>query len=102
MDHDQRVTLSAGYDVTLPMRLWASGTVQYGSGFVKGDGPEHMPQHTTFDLSIGKDFESWSVRASALNLFNNQFLTGFESSFAGTHYNYPREVSLQLRYRFHF
>jgi outer membrane cobalamin receptor len=102
MDHDQRVTLSAGYDLTLPRRLWASGTVQYGSGFVKGDGPEHMPQHTTFDLSAGRDFENWSVRATALNLLNNQFLTGFESSFAGTHYNYPREVSLQVRYRFHF
>jgi outer membrane receptor protein involved in Fe transport len=102
MDHDQRVTLSTGFDATLPFRFWAAGTVLYGSGFVKGDGPEHMPQHTTIDLSIGKDFENWSVRGTALNLFNNEFLTGFESSFAGTHYNYPREVSIQVRYRFHF
>ena len=102
MDHDQRVTLSTGFDANLPYRLWASGTVQYGSGFVKGDGPAHMPQHTTFDISIGKDFENLSVRATAVNLFNSQFLTGLESSFAGTHYNYPREVGVQLRYRFHF
>jgi outer membrane receptor protein involved in Fe transport len=103
MDHDQRVTLVTGSEVHLPKRAWMSTTLIYGSGFLKGNGPEHMPQHAVVDISLGKDLgESWSVRATALNLGNNQFLTGLDSAFAGTHYSNPREISVQVRHRFHF
>jgi len=34
--------------------------VRYGSGFLDGDGPDHLPGHTTFDVSFGKGFgENW-------------------------------------------
>jgi outer membrane receptor protein involved in Fe transport len=106
MDHDQRYTVNTGFELTMPWHAWSSATVLYGSGFVRGDGvvaPTHMPQHTTLDLAVGKDFEPhWSVRATALNVANNTYLTGVDSSFAGTHYSDPRQVIGQVMYRFHF
>jgi hypothetical protein len=103
MDHDQRVTLNSGANFTLPRGIWASTSLVYGSGFLKGDGPDHMPQHATVDLSVGKDIkESWSLRFTALNIMNHQYLTGIDNSFAGTHWANPREFSVQVRHRFHF
>ena len=46
--------------------------------------------------------ENWSVRLTALNVTNGLFLTGLDNSFAGTHYTAPREISAQVRYRFHY
>ena len=43
-----------------------------------------------------------SLKLTALNVTNNLFLTGIDNSFAGTHYYAPREISVQLRYRFHY
>ena len=103
LDHDQRVTLAAGSELSLPGRLWLSDTVIYGSGFLRGDGPHHMPHHTTLDLALGKNIgENLSLKLTALNVTNNLFLTGIDNSFAGTHYYAPREISVQLRYRFHY
>jgi len=103
LDHDQRVTLSAGAQITLPRGLWASGTVLYGSGFLRGDGPDHMPRHTTADVAIGKDVgDKLTVRLTALNVADSLYLTGIENSFAGTHYANPRDVSVQVRYKFHY
>ena len=56
LDHDQRDTLSTGFNITLPGQSYVAGNVRYGSGFVNGDGPEHLPGHTTFDLSLGRQF----------------------------------------------
>ena len=62
-----------------------------------------MPQHTTLDLAVGREFgEKLELRLSSLNVTNALFLTGLENSFAGTHYAHPREVTVQARYRFHF
>ena len=103
LDHDQRVTVTAGSELNLPGRFWFSDTVVFGSGFVRGDGPAHMPRHTTLDVALGKDIsENWSVRLTALNVTNGLFLTGLDNSFAGTHYTAPREISAQVRYRFHY
>jgi hypothetical protein len=103
LDHDQRVTLTAGATVALPQKFWTSLNIIYGSGFLLGDGPEHMPQHATADVAVGKDFgNNLSLRFSGTNITNNEFLTGFENSFAGTHWSNPRELSVQLRYKFHF
>lgn len=103
LDHDQRVTFNSGAEINLPRSVWLSGTVLYGSGFLRGNGPEHMPRHTTLDLSVGKDLgESWSVRVTALNVTNALFLTGVDNSFAGTHYTNPREITVQMKYRFHY
>ena len=54
LDHDQRNTISSVLSLNLPRRAWATTTVSYGSGFLDGDGPDHLPAHTTFDLGTGE------------------------------------------------
>jgi len=103
LDFDQRHTLSTGLDINLPRQSWASGNVSYGSGFLDGDGPAHLPAHTTFDLAAGKRFgEQWSLQAYALNVANRRFFIDRSNEFAGTHYAPPRQFAVELRYRFHY
>jgi outer membrane receptor protein involved in Fe transport len=103
LDHDQRDTLSTGMNLTLPWRAYADFNVNRGSGFLDGEGPQHLPAHTTYDLSLGKSFgENWSVRVTGLNLSNNRYLLDNSNTFGGTHYVNPREISFQLKYRFHY
>jgi outer membrane receptor protein involved in Fe transport len=103
LDHDQRDTLTLGGTVRLPLRAWTSANLHYGSGFLDGDGPFHLPPHTTFDLSLGKTFgESWTIQASGLNLNNNHYLLDNSNTFGGTHYVNPREVIVEVRHRFKY
>src|SRR6266705_2836232 len=104
LDHDQRNTLAAGVNLVLPWHAWADLNLKYGSGFLNGEGdeePTHLPPHTTFDLSLGKSFgENWNVRLTGLNLSNHHYLLDNANSFGGTHFANPRELSIQLKYRF--
>jgi outer membrane receptor for ferrienterochelin and colicin len=105
LDHDQRHTLHTNFNVTLPFRAWASGNLYYGSGFVDGasDVPKHLEPHTTFDFSLGKAFaERFTIGVTALNITNRRFLLDNSQTFGGTHYADPRQIYVQLRYRFHF
>ena len=43
-----------------------------------------------------------SIRVTATNVTDATFLTGFANSFAGTHYQNPREVGVQVRWKFHY
>lgn len=108
LDHDQRNTLNVGGDVVLPWRSYASTNVYYGSGFSNafpgqpypGD---HLPQHTTVDLSLGKDFgEQFSTSLHALNLANRRVDLDNSQTFGGFHWNNPREIYVEFRYRFHY
>jgi outer membrane receptor protein involved in Fe transport len=103
LDHDQRDTLNAGFRVQLPWHSWASGNLSYGSGFLDGDGPAHLPSHTTFDLGIGKSFgERFTVTLAVQNIANSRYLIDNSNTFGGTHFNYPRQFMGEVRYRFHF
>jgi hypothetical protein len=103
LDHDQRDTLSTGLNMNLPWKVWADFGAQYGSGFVDGNGPAHLPAHATYDLSLGRSFgESWSVRLTALNLGNHHYLLDNSNTFGGTHFANPREISVQVKYRFRY
>jgi outer membrane receptor protein involved in Fe transport len=105
LDHDQRHTLHAGFNFSLPRGISTGGNVYYGSGFTDGtsDIPAHLPEHTTFDLSVAKTLgENLTVSMSALNLTNRRFLLDNSPTFGGTHYADPRQVYLQVRYRFHY
>jgi outer membrane receptor protein involved in Fe transport len=103
LDHDQRNTLSAVLSSSLPWQTWATTCVAFGSGFLNGDGPEHLPAHTTFDISFGKSFaERWSLAVNALNVGNSRYLLDNSNTFGGTHYFDPRQVYVQVRYRFHY
>jgi hypothetical protein len=103
LDHDQRHTMNAGFDVNLPWKAWVNGNIYYGSGFTNGSAPEHLPGHTTLDLALGRSFgERFSVSVSGLNVANRRFLLDNSSTFGGTHYFNPREIFVQVRYRFRF
>ena len=107
-DHDQRNTLNLGADVSLPWRSYASTNVYYGSGFsnafVGMPYPGgYLPGHTTFDLSLGKDFgERLSASLNALNVANRRVELDNSQTFGGFHWNNPREIFVELRYRFHY
>jgi len=106
LDHDQRHTLHLGARYDLPFHSYASTDVYYASGFTNGDPMvpgDHLQPHTTFDLSLGKSFgEKFSVNVQALNVANRRVLLDNSFTFGGTHYLNPREIFVQLRYRFHY
>jgi hypothetical protein len=105
LDHDQRHTLHAGFNVNLPRGVFAGGNLYYGSGFTDGssDVGAHLEAHTTFDFSLGKNFgERFTVSGTALNLTNRRFLLDNSETFGGTHYADPRQLYVQVRYRFHY
>ena len=108
LDHDQRDTLNLGGDVTLPWRAYASTNANNGSGFSNAfpGAPylgNYLPQHTTVDLSLGKDFgEHFTASLSALNVTNHRVEYDNSLTFGGYHWNLPREIYVQVRYRFRY
>jgi outer membrane receptor protein involved in Fe transport len=103
LDHDQRNTLSAGVEGDLPWHSFAAFTVNYGSGFLNGDGPDHLPGYTTFDLSVGKSFgENFTLRLSGTNISNVRYQLDNSNTFGGSHWGDPAMVSVQVKYRFHY
>jgi hypothetical protein len=110
VDHDQRNTLNFGFNATLPHTITASTNVYYGSGFTNGD-PDpstpypnpYLPQHTTFDLALGKSFgDNFSATVTAVNAANRRVLLDNSLTFGGFHFNDPRQIYGELRYRFKF
>jgi outer membrane cobalamin receptor len=102
LDHDQRNTANAGFDANLPWQAFASVSVYYGSGFANGDAPPtHLPSHAEINLSAGKSFGQ-NIRASLtiLNLTDRHLLIDNSLTFGGVHYNDPRQIYAQIRYRF--
>ncbi len=103
LDHDQRNTASAVLSLNLPGKVWATPAYEFGSGFLNGDGPAHLPPHSTFDLAIGKSFgDHWTISANAVNIGNERYLLDTSNTFGGTHWINPRQIYGELRYRFHF
>jgi hypothetical protein len=110
VDHDQRNTLNFGANASLPGRVFASTNVYYGSGFTNGM-PDaqypgnYLPQHTTFDISLGKSFgehERYRISLTALNVANRRVLLDNSLTFGGFHYNDPRQIYGEFRWRFHY
>ncbi len=112
LDHDQRNTLNVGFNSDLPWQSYASVNVYYGSGFTNGDfgdagtpyeNDAYLPGHTTVDLSLGKKFgEKYSISVTALNIGDSHLLIDNSLTFGGFHYNDPREIYAQFRYRFNY
>ncbi len=106
LDHDQRNTLHIGGQFNLPWRAYASTDISYASGFSNGDPTipgDHLQQHTTFDLALGKSFgEALSISVQGINVANRRVLLDNSFTFGGTHYLNPREIVAQVRYRFHY
>jgi outer membrane receptor protein involved in Fe transport len=105
LDHDQRHTLHTGFNFSLPRRAYAGASLYYGTGFTDGssDVAAHLQGHATCDFSFGKAVaENLTLSVTALNLTNRRFLLDNSQTFGGTHYAEPRQIYLQVRYRFHF
>jgi outer membrane receptor protein involved in Fe transport len=111
VDHDQRHTLNTGFTANLPAHAWFASNVYYGSGFVNGLADsgqgtyqgEYLPAHTTFDISAGAPLgERWKLAASIINVTNHRVLLDNSVTIGGFHFNDPRTVSGELRYRFNF
>ena len=108
LDHDQRNTLNVGGNVTLPWQSYASTNVYYGSGFSNAFPGQpypgnYLPPHTTFDLSLGKDFgERYSISLNGLNVANRRVELDNSVTFGGFHWNNAREIYAEFRYRFHY
>jgi outer membrane receptor protein involved in Fe transport len=110
LDHDQRNTLNLGFNGNLPYQITGSFNVYYGSGFSNGyksapspyTGP-YLPSHTTADLALGKSFgKRYTVSLNALNVGNTRVLLDNSLTFGGFHYNDPRQLYAEVRYRFKF
>lgn len=111
LDHDQRNTLNTGFTANLPKRVWVASNVYYGSGFSNGlagsgIGPyqgDYLPGHATFDVSAGRSLgEHWRIAASVINAANHRVLLDNSITIGGFHWNDPRMLSGEVRYRFHF
>ena len=111
LDHDQRDTLNTGFTADLPVHTWFAANVYYGSGFTNGlagsgIGPyqaEYLPAHTTFDLSAGHHFgESWRAAVNVINVTNYRVLQDNSITIGGFHWNDPRMIAGEVRYRFKF
>ncbi|HZP18126.1 MAG TPA: TonB-dependent receptor, partial [Terriglobales bacterium] len=103
LDHDQRDTVSSGFNVALPWKSSADFSVSYGSGFLDGDGPGHLPGHTTYDVALAKSLtDRLALRLTVLNVANHRYLLDNSNTFGGTHFANAREISAQLTYRFRY
>jgi hypothetical protein len=103
LDHDQRNTFSIGADKRLPDGWFAATNVYYGSGFIDDEGPAHLPGHAEVNVSLGETLGAFaSLAVTAMNLFNSHLLIDNSLTFGGTHFNSPRQVYAEFRYRFHY
>ena len=103
LDHDQRHTLSAGVNASFPHSVSAGATVYYGSGFPNDGGPARLAGQKTLDLMVSKGLgEKLSLSLTALNVTNRHLLLDNSLTFGGAHFNNPREVFAEVRYRFHY
>ena len=115
LDHDQRNTLSAGLSGTLPGKILASADLSYGSGFLNGGFKSskadpttpypnpYLDPHTTVDLSVGRTFhENLTTSITVTNLSNRRLLLDNSLTFGGFHFNDPRQLFAELKYRFKY
>ena len=110
VDHDQRNTFNVGFNASLPWHVLAATNVYYGSGFTNGlpDAQypgDYLPGHTTFDISLGKSFgegERYRLSLTGLNVGNRRVLLDNSLTFGGFHYNDPRQIYAEFRWRFHY
>jgi hypothetical protein len=102
LDHDQRNTLNAGLVADLPWSMTGSLNLYSGSGFSNGNAPpSHLPSNVTVDVRLAKTFSrSLSGSLTVLNVADKHLLIDNSLTFDGYHWNYPRQIYGELRYRF--
>ena len=100
--------MNVGFNGRLPGKITASTNVYYGSGFTNGlPGVQYpgnyLPQHTTFDLAVGKTFgDKLTVSVNSINVANRRVQLDNSLTFGGFHWNDPRQIYGEVRYRFKY
>jgi outer membrane receptor protein involved in Fe transport len=62
-----------------------------------------LPAHASVDVSLGKEFrEKYTVSVTGLNIANRRVLLDNSLTFGGFHFNDPRQIYVEFRYRFHY
>ncbi len=109
LDHDQRNTLSVGYNLDLPRGYFLGTNLSVNSGLSNGLGvpptfqPSHLPSYAILDLTVGRNFSrNLQLSLTGLNVTNRHLLTDNSLTFGGVHWNSPLQVYAELRYRFHY
>jgi hypothetical protein len=104
LDHDQRNTVDLGYNVVLPRRFFVGANLSVDSGLSNGNAPpSHLPSYAILDLTVGRNItQDLSMSLTALNITNRHLLTDNSLTFGGVHWNDPREVYAEVRYRFRY
>jgi hypothetical protein len=68
--------------------------------------PPRIASRNLFDVSVGEDNlfggdkHKWSLRLTAVNLFDKEALYNFISTFSGTHYVTPRTLTAEIGFHF--
>ncbi|HVG21613.1 MAG TPA: TonB-dependent receptor [Blastocatellia bacterium] len=122
LDHDQRHTLTMGVYASLLWDIYLFEETHYGSGFTDVGGsddhhdeefrpahlPEqrgqsHLPGHFRFDLTLGKKFrKNWNVSLNSWNITNSSYLLDNSPTLGGVHWVTPRQIWVEVRYRFNY
>ncbi len=119
LDHDQRHTLKGGVSVKLPWKLLLFEETHYGSGFASVGEPEnsgggettpagrpvnsHLPGRFRFDASLIRNFgKDWTVSVNSWNVFNSSYLLDNSPTLGGVHWSTPRQLWVEVRYRFRY
>ena len=95
-------------DSTCPASEYRSKYVSIPAPGTENDdhNPPRIAPRNLFDLSVGEDnlFHTdkykWSLRLTAVNLFNKEALYNFISTFSGTHYVTPRALTAEVGFHF--
>ena len=98
-DHDQRNTLSTGYNYTLLSGAAVSFNFYYGSGTASsiiGDSARHSRTRLDLGLSSGPKLFGGhgGLRFDVDNVFDNRAIINFNSDFSGTRFQQGRRVLL--------
>src|SRR5260370_25460606 len=92
----QRHTLSTGFNLGLPWKSSAAFDLNYGSGFLNGDGltaPTHLPAHTTFHLALAQSFgERFTIPLTGCDPSNYHYMLDHSNTFGATAFVNPTEI----------
>ncbi len=104
LDHVQVNTLNAGA-TWAHSSYWVTAEALFGSGLRTGNNNSiSLPDHLTFNLTVGYDFQklsdSWwaktKLSVDALNLTNNPYPISVANGFNGSHYAAPLEIFARI------
>ena len=74
-----------------------------GCDFRVASAGAYLPANTNLDISLGKTFaEKYSLSFTVLNLTNERVELDNSLTFGGFHWNEPRQMYAEFRYRFHY